>query len=99
MRRVTCQIQYVGQSSANSTKPFNVAFGLGVSSASTDADILQFVFAGFNHGSRRELNLFLRAHIRSLSVGDFVAIDSQWYECDRNGWKKVDVLKVVAASV
>lgn len=99
LKEVTCQVQYVGKSSANSNEPFHTTFGLEVNADASDEQIADAIFSGFNNGSGREWNLFRFAHIRSMSVGDMVAVDGRWYECYCIGWKKVDVLKAVSASV
>lgn len=51
--------------------------------------ILEEVFAAFNHGSSRECELFLKSKMRSLSVNDFVRLNTQWYQCRSVGWEKV----------
>ncbi len=51
-----------------------------------DIDILEIIWAGFNAGSGNEFNLFRFAHIRSMSVDDFVKIDDKWYRCASFGW-------------
>jgi hypothetical protein len=99
MKNLTCQIQYCGQSSSTDLIPFHVTFGLGVNDKATDEQILEKIFDGFNRGSGNEWNLFRFAHIRSMSVGDMVALDDRWYECDHCGWKKSDILNAVALSV
>ena len=53
-------------------------------------EALEEVFAGWNAGSGREWPGFLSEKIRSLSVGDFVKIDTNWFQCNSFGWKLVD---------
>ena len=53
-------------------------------------EALEEVFAGWNAGSGREWPGFLSAKARSLSVGDFVKIDADWFQCNSFGWKLVD---------
>ena len=48
--------------------------------------LLGRVFAAWNCGSGQECDMFLRSQVRSLSVGDFVAIDGSWYKCEPMGW-------------
>ena len=48
--------------------------------------LLEKVFAAFNCGSGEECDVFLDSQVRSLSVGDFVAIDDSWYKCEPMGW-------------
>ena len=51
---------------------------------------LDEIFDGFNGGSGRECRLFsMTPKMRSMSVGDFVRVDSQWYQCASGGWNKV----------
>lgn len=50
---------------------------------------LEDVFAMFNHGSGRECLQFVQARIRSLSVGDFVQIDGNWWQCKSISWEMV----------
>ena len=55
---------------------------------SADAD-LEAVFAMFNHGSGQECLPFIESKVRSLSVGDFVQIDGDWWQCKSIGWEMV----------
>lgn len=54
-----------------------------------DMDFLEQIFAEFNAGSGQECSEFLDAHIRSLSVNDFVKIEENWYQCKSIGWYPV----------
>ena len=65
-----------------------------VHQSTEDLDILEEVFAQYNHGSGQECQHFLNNKMRSLSVGDFVNVNDQWWECASVGWKKVDSLHV-----
>lgn len=51
--------------------------------------VLEEIFAAFNHGSGKESELFLKSKMRSLSVHDFVRVNTQWYQCKSVGWEKV----------
>ena len=53
-------------------------------------EALEEVFAGWNAGSGQEWPGFVSAHVRSLSVGDFVKIENEWFQCNSFGWKLVD---------
>lgn len=53
-------------------------------------EALEEVFAGWNAGSGREWPGFLSEKVRSLSVGDFVKIENDWFQCNSFGWKLVD---------
>lgn len=55
----------------------------------SDMEILEMVFAGFNHGSGQEYEIFLNSKMRSLSVNDLVQVGSQWYQCQSFGWKEI----------
>lgn len=62
----------------------------------TDHDTLERIFAGMNGGSGSEFPWFLKERMRSLSVGDVVAlykpalIGSKWFICDSCGWLEVN---------
>lgn len=58
--------------------------------STTHADILEEIFAGWNNGSGQESEIFLRREVRSLSVGDYVRVDGQWYACAPVGWREED---------
>ena len=57
---------------------------------------LERIFAGWNAGSQAEFPFFLRQSVRSMSVGDVVAlfkpwlIGAEWYICDSCGWLAVN---------
>ena len=53
------------------------------------SDILERVFAEWNHGSGMESELFIRSKKRSLSVNDIVAVNGTYYLCESFGWKEV----------
>ena len=53
-------------------------------------EALAEVFAGWNAGSGQEWPGFLSEKVRSLSVGDFVKIENDWFQCNSFGWKLVD---------
>ena len=51
---------------------------------------LEEIFDGFNAGSGLECRLFsMTPKMRSMSVGDFVRIEDQWYQCASGDWIKV----------
>lgn len=50
---------------------------------------MEIIFAEWNAGSGQESVLFKQSRCRSLSVGDFVKIGNNIYECDSIGWNKV----------
>ncbi len=53
------------------------------------SDILERVFAEWNHGSGMESELFIRSKKRSLSVNDVVGVNGKYYLCESFGWKEV----------
>jgi hypothetical protein len=64
---------------------------------SFDLDIkdIDDIFDMFNHGSGRECEEFLGQEMRSLSVGDFVQLWGQWWECKPIGWEMVKANYVI----
>ena len=62
----------------------------------TSHDTLERIFAGWNNGSQSELPYFLAQHVRSMSVGDVVAlykpviVGAEWFICDSCGWMEVN---------
>ena len=54
-----------------------------------DVQNVQDLFPMFNHGSGRECEEFLEEKMRSLSVGDFVQFDGQWWWCKSFDWEMV----------
>jgi hypothetical protein len=53
------------------------------------SDILERVFAEWNHGSGMESELFIRSKKRSLCVGDVVCVNGRYHLCKSFGWKEV----------
>jgi|688.fasta_scaffold851016_2 hypothetical protein len=53
------------------------------------SDILERVFAEWNHGSGMESELFIRSNKRSLSVNDIVCVNGKYYLCKSFGWNEV----------
>lgn len=58
-------------------------------SDTTVEDLLERVFAEWNHGSSVECEFFLNSKIRSLSVNDIVGIDGRYFQCISIGWNEV----------
>ena len=52
-------------------------------------DILERVFAEWNHGSGMECELFIKSNVRSLSVNDIVCVNGTFYQCESFGWAEV----------
>lgn len=52
-------------------------------------ELLEQIYAWFNHGSGREADIFLNSKMRSLSVFDFVRLDGVWFQCRGTGWDAV----------
>ena len=63
--------------------------GKGYWSFDLEVEDLEDVFAQFNHGSGAECKQFVDNRMRSLSVGDFVQFEGQWWECRPVGWEMV----------
>lgn len=63
--------------------------GEGFYSFDLEVEDLEDVFAQFNHGSGKECEDFIDESMRSLSVGDFVQLGGQWWECLPSGWDMV----------
>lgn len=53
------------------------------------SDILERVFAEWNHGSGMECEMFIRSKKRSLCVGDVVCVNGRYHLCKSFGWKEV----------
>jgi len=53
------------------------------------ADILERVFAEWNHGSGRECEMFINSKKRSLSVNDIVCVNGTYFQCASFGWNEV----------
>jgi hypothetical protein len=81
MKLVTIKIVYPGEFTAEVVERR--------ADATSDNEILEDVFAGWNHGSQRECKTFLNSRVRSLSVNDIVVVDGQPYQCAGMGWQPV----------
>ena len=55
----------------------------------TAEDILERVFAQWNHGSGCECEQFINSKKRSLSVNDIVCVNGTYYQCASFGWNEV----------
>lgn len=56
-------------------------------SDNSTTDFLEQIFGEWNHGSGHECPNLIIAEIRSLSVGDYVNLNGDWYRCENIGWK------------
>ncbi len=52
-------------------------------------DILEMVFAQWNHGSGCESEMFVKSQKRSLSVNDIVCVNGRYWQCASFGWNEV----------
>ncbi len=52
-------------------------------------DILEMVFAQWNHGSGCECELFVKSQKRSLCVNDIVCVNGRYWQCASFGWNEV----------
>jgi hypothetical protein len=63
--------------------------------AQADRKLLNQIFEGFNWGSGMEMDAFINAEIRSLSVGDRVRIEfngqTAIWECEEFNWARIDL--------
>lgn len=59
-------------------------------------DALEQLFAGFGNHPDPEVEspVWREAKMRSMSVGDFVEIRGQWWQCAGCGWRKVTAERV-----
>ena len=55
----------------------------------TDDDLLEMVFARWNHGSGMESEQFIGSKKRSLSVNDIVCVNGKYHQCASFGWNEV----------
>jgi hypothetical protein len=56
-----------------------------------DADDPEDIWRAYNRGSGREAFEFLQKEIRSMSVGDIVEIDGEYYMAASFGWNSIDI--------
>lgn len=56
-----------------------------------DADDPEDVWRAYNRGSRQEDSEFLDKEIRSMSVGDIVEIDGEYYMAASFGFDRIDI--------
>jgi hypothetical protein len=69
--------------------------------AKDDAAVAEDAFARFNGGSGREDARYFARKLRSLSVGDVIAIDGKrFYSCESAGWAARDLkeLRILPAA-
>ena len=55
----------------------------------TDNDLLEMVFARWNHGSGMESEQFISSKKRSMSVNDIVCVNGKYFQCASFGWNEV----------
>lgn len=73
---------------------FQLSFVLNSDASPTD--ILEDVFAQFNHGSGHESKLFVDSRKRSMSRGDIVLLDGVYHRCESIGWTQMTTQEVIA---
>lgn len=71
--------------------PDEAVISFVLESDDTVENILEMVFASFNHGSGMECERFVKSKKRSLSVNDIVAVNFTYFQCKSFGWKQVPV--------
>ena len=81
MKAVSIKVVYPGEFTASSVELR--------ADAIPHSEILEDMFASWNHGSQRESKDFLNRRVRSMSVNDIVVIDDQPYQCLNYGWAPV----------
>lgn len=81
MKNVNVLVNYIGD--------IAIKVNIPAPNNASDEDVLEDVFARFNHGSGLEDPIFLAQKVRSLSVHDLVRVDDKWYQCESVGWKLV----------
>lgn len=81
MKTVEIQIEYFDQD-------LSLKLNRVYPATTSDEKILGILFAEFNNGSGEEGADFLAAKCRSMSVGDYIRIDAQWYRVEGMGWSK-----------
>lgn len=64
------------------------SFTREVNDETPHSTVLEEIFGEWNNGSGRESERFLSSGVRSLSVGDYVNVGTNWYRCESIGWKK-----------
>lgn len=52
-------------------------------------EVLEMVFAQWNHGSGCESEQFINSNKRSLSVNDIVCVNGTYFQCSSFGWTEV----------
>lgn len=84
-------IQYMKKNIIHVIYPDEAVTSFVLESDDIVVNILEMVFAQFNHGSGMESDLFIGSKKRSLSVNDVVGINGKYYLCESFGWKEVTV--------
>ena len=69
---------------------FTAGFAMATNGEVDPHDILETVFAQWNHGSGLESELFVKSKKRSLSVNDIVCVNGKYYQCASIGWNEVN---------
>jgi len=60
--------------------------------ADVETQDLEQLYHEWNYGSRHESQKFVEAEVRSMSVGDVVRKDADYYICAVIGWDELDIL-------
>lgn len=68
---------------------YAVTYGKEIAEDASTENILENAFAAWNCGSGDECEQFISSRKRSLSVGDFVGVNGQYFRCDSYGWTPV----------
>jgi len=68
---------------------FSVGFLVETKGEVDPHDVLEMIFAQWNHGSGCESELFVNSKKRSLSVNDVVCVNGRYWQCASFGWNEV----------
>lgn len=61
--------------------------------AEVETDDLDTLYREWNRGSGYETEEFLSQRVRSMSVGDIVDHDDQYYMCASIGWDEIELVE------
>jgi hypothetical protein len=96
LRSMKVEVKYPRMFGAETTK--EVAFEVEVKNSNVFNHrlFLEKVYRGFGNIPDEDQWWwpFTENKIRSLSVGDFVSLDGEWWQCVSMGWKKVSERRV-----
>lgn len=74
---------------------YSASYAIKVDANTSVTSILEQVFEAWNNGSGHECIQFINSRKRSMSVGDFVGVNGNYYKCDAYGWTGVNWNQIV----